>query len=72
MREFPANWSRWGKRAGFIRNKEMVDNADALICLWDGTSRGTKMTLDLAMKKPLWVAFWIIDDPTGGFTRVAP
>lgn len=38
---FPADWNKWGKSAGYIRNKEMADNAEALIALWDAESRGT-------------------------------
>lgn len=40
--EFPADWKRYGKSAGFIRNTEMAKNADALVAFWDGQSLGTK------------------------------
>ena len=36
------DWGKHGKRAGPIRNREMAKNADALLCAWDGKSRGTK------------------------------
>ena len=39
---FPANWEKYGKRAGAIRNAAMADNADALIAVWDGKSAGTR------------------------------
>ncbi len=39
---FPANWNRFGKSAGYIRNTEMAKNADALVAFWDGASLGTK------------------------------
>lgn len=39
---FPANWERFGKSAGYIRNTEMAKNADALVAFWDGHSLGTK------------------------------
>lgn len=54
---YPADWERHGKSAGFIRNKLIVDNADAVLAFWDGQSRGTKMTIDLAvkLKKPVRV-----------------
>ena len=55
VHSFPANWSLHGKSAGFIRNTEMAENADALIAVWDGESRGTKMMIDLAKKKGLKV-----------------
>lgn len=39
---FPADWNKFGRRAGPIKNKQMSDCADALIALWDGKSPGTK------------------------------
>jgi hypothetical protein len=52
---FPANWDKYGKSAGYIRNQEMAKYADALIAFWDGTSRGTKHMIDLAKKHDLKV-----------------
>ena len=52
---FPAEWDRWGRGAGYIRNREMADNADALIAFWDGRSKGTKHMIDLAVEKGLLV-----------------
>lgn len=48
--EYPADWTKNGRAAGYIRNKEMSDNAEALIAFWDGTSRGTKNMIDTAKK----------------------
>lgn len=39
---FPAEWKRYCKAAGYIRNTEMAKNADALVAFWDGASLGTK------------------------------
>lgn len=52
---FPADWERYGKAAGYIRNKEMAQNADALVAFWDGESRGTKSMIDLAKEYDLSV-----------------
>jgi hypothetical protein len=41
VKHFPANWDKFGKSAGFIRNAEMGEYVDALIAFWDGQSRGT-------------------------------
>lgn len=46
----PADWNRFGKSAGYIRNEEMAKLGDALILFWDGQSRGSKHMLDLAKK----------------------
>ena len=42
VKSFPAQWDKYGKKAGMIRNKEMGDYADYLIAFWDGKSIGTK------------------------------
>lgn len=38
---FPANWSKYGKRAGILRNKEMTKFCDQCLVFWDGKSRGS-------------------------------
>lgn len=52
---YPAKWHIHNKRAGFIRNQEMLDNCDAVICFWDGKSKGTAQMIDITKKagKPL-------------------
>lgn len=54
---FPAQWDTFGKSAGYIRNAEMADYADALIAFWDGKSKGTShMIKTMKIKnKPYWV-----------------
>ena len=43
-----ADWNRYAKAAGMIRNRQIVDTSDELIAFWDGTSRGTQNTIRLA------------------------
>ena len=49
---FPANWSKYGKRAGYIRNNQMAKYASekngALVAFPIGESKGTKMMIRLA------------------------
>lgn len=52
---FPANWNTYGKRAGYIRNVEMAQNADALVAFWDGQSRGTAHMIKTAREYGLLV-----------------
>ena len=52
---FKANWDTHGKRAGYLRNVEMAKNADALIAIWDGKSKGTKHMIDIATGRKLQV-----------------
>lgn len=48
VERYPADWDQYGKRAGYIRNSEMATDADALVALWDGESRGTKHMIAIA------------------------
>ena len=52
---FPANWNKFGKSAGFIRNEQMAEIADALIAFWDGKSHGTKHMIEIMEDKKLLV-----------------
>lgn len=49
----PADWNKHGKRAGYVRNSEMVEIADAAIIVWDGTSKGTRHSIRLCHDKPI-------------------
>lgn len=51
----PARWQEFGKSAGPRRNLEMAEQADYVICFWDGKSRGTKTMIEFSKKleKPL-------------------
>ena len=47
---YQPEWSRYGKQAGPVRNREMARNAEGLIAIWDGLSRGTENMINLAKK----------------------
>jgi len=47
------DWNFFGKSAGYIRNVEMADNADALILFWNGKSKGSGHMLKIAKGKGL-------------------
>lgn len=47
---FKADWDKYGKSAGYIRNVQMAQYADALLAVWDGQSKGTAHMIE-AMKK---------------------
>jgi hypothetical protein len=55
--EYRANWTLYGKRAGFMRNEQMGDFADGLLAFWDGASRGTRHMINYMNKlnKPVHV-----------------
>lgn len=48
---FPADWVAYGKRAGFMRNHDIIAAADYVVAFWDGQSKGTHHSLSLAAKK---------------------
>lgn len=43
---FKADWQKHGKKAGILRNQDIVDNSDVVIAFWDGVSRGTNNTIN--------------------------
>lgn len=55
VKKFPANWEKFGKKAGPLRNEQMADCADALIAVWDGLSRGTLNMIENADRRGLKV-----------------
>jgi len=48
VRRFAPDWETIGKSAGFVRNRQMALEADCLIAVWDGKSKGTKHMIDTA------------------------
>lgn len=50
-----ADWERYKKSAGYIRNTEMAEYATHLVAFWDGVSRGTAHMITTARDKELKV-----------------
>lgn len=52
--EMPADWETHGKKAGVLRNLEMLDQGpDVVVAWWNGVSRGTKHMIDAAKSRGL-------------------
>ena len=49
--EFLPDYKKYGRKAPLIRNMQIVDNCDFLLAFWNGTSPGTKFTVDYAGKR---------------------
>ena len=49
--EFLPDYRKYGRKAPLMRNFQIVDNCDYLLAFWDGVSRGTKFTIDYAVKR---------------------
>lgn len=54
---YPADWSRYGRSAGALRNHQIVEAATEVVAFWDGKSPGTEITMTMARNagKPLTV-----------------
>ncbi len=52
---FPAQWNKYGRKAGHLRNLEMAEYADMLVAFWDGKSKGTAHMIREAKKRNLRV-----------------
>lgn len=50
IKVYPADWKKYGRAAGAIRNKEIVHTADYIFAFWDQRSPGTKNCLEFANK----------------------
>lgn len=61
VKMFPAEWGKFGKSAGYKRNKQMAEYADALIAIWDGESKGTGHMISLAEDYELEIFKYLID-----------
>ncbi len=51
--KFPAEWEKYGKSAGYIRNNQMAEFADGTIVFWDNKSKGSKHMIDISINKKL-------------------
>lgn len=58
---FPAEWKKYDKLAGKIRNKKIVDNATELIAFPSKTGHGTQHTIGLARNKGIKITIINID-----------
>lgn len=47
--EFAPDYASFGKMATIIRNNQIVNCAEYVLCLWDGKSKGTKNVISLCL-----------------------
>jgi YspA, cpYpsA-related SLOG family len=50
LQKFLANWGKYGKNAGYLRNEEMARYASHAIIFWNGKSKGTAHMIELCKK----------------------
>ena len=63
---FPAEWEKYGKRAGYIRNRAMHEYISrrpnrGVLLFWDGKSPGTRQSIELAKEFRNEIKIWRID-----------
>lgn len=51
IKYFPADWDKFGRSAGMLRNSQLIEYSDAVIIIHDGVSKGTKDSWTKAKKK---------------------
>ena len=54
-----AEWEKHGRRAGPLRNQEMVNSAEGLVAIWDGHSPGTRSVIDFAKIRGLRIFVYL-------------
>lgn len=50
LTEYLPEYDKYGRTAPLKRNITIIQNADMVIALWDGSSRGTKFVIDNCRK----------------------
>jgi ABC-type Fe3+-hydroxamate transport system substrate-binding protein len=60
------DWDAYGKAAGLIRNRAMLNSKpDLVLAFWNGSSRGTLDTIEQAKKKGIPCEVIPIEPPEG-------
>jgi hypothetical protein len=57
VRSYPADWDKYGKGAGPVRNRQMAQDGDYLLAIWDYRSPGTGNMIETmaSMHKPVLI-----------------
>lgn len=53
IKRCPADWDKYGKKAGIIRNEAMANEAEGAMIFWDGESKGTEHMIRYCYKRGL-------------------
>ena len=65
-----ANWNEHGRAAGMIRNRAMVEQAEAAVIVWDRVSAGTRHTIGLVKQKAIPIFLLMVDPATGQVSTI--
>lgn len=50
VKVFKAEWDKYGKSAGMIRNELIIQECDICVAFWDGKSKGTANSIFICEK----------------------
>lgn len=72
LKKFPADWSL-GKKAGYLRNKQMAEYGTHLIAIVDLTfeSKGTRHMINLAQEHGLEIRVLYINEDKAKFPKIS-
>ena len=59
---FLPDWAQHGKRAGVMRNSDIIQHSTSVIAIWDGVSKGTLSSIKLAKKFKKELTVYIVKD----------
>lgn len=73
VRQFPADWDTYGKRAGYLRNKQIADYATHLIAIVDLSveSKGTRHMIQLAKDQGLKIRVIYINENKAKYPKIS-
>jgi hypothetical protein len=57
---YEPEWNKYGKRAGFLRNKQIIEESNCVIAFWDSVSKGTLSSINLTKEygKPIKIIYF--------------
>lgn len=61
---FKPDWKTYGKGAGIVRNRQIMEVAEMVVAFWDGTSKGTANSLKLAKSNDIPIRIVLVCNAT--------
>lgn len=55
---YPADWNQYGKSAGYMRNTQMAENAEACVVFRVNNSKGSTHMINIANEKNLLLRYY--------------
>ena len=68
LKVYEADWQKYGRRAGFVRNVDIIKYCDICFAFWDGESHGTKHDIELCEQygKPCYICYYKNNEEDNG------